>query len=328
MLEINLTLLVQIAAYFVLFYLLNVLLYKPVIEVLDRRKGRTKGALGEAADIEKQVEEGLDGYKKRLKEETVKAQEARASIKKEAVEKEKQILEQARQKTQNEISKMKAEIEKSSYAAGVKLKRDAAELSRYIAEKVLERRLSSVLIFLGLGLGTLLPALAFGSSGEEGGHDNSSTVWKIINFLILAGAAWYVWKRWLKEFLEGRGKTIRNAIDEAEKTKAEAEAKMSEYKEKLKLLDRKVEQIHTELRLEASEEKKHIIEEAEKSAARFGEQARRASEQEIKKAKVELKNEAARLAVEMAEEILKKELKPGDQKRLVTEFLGKVSLSS
>jgi F-type H+-transporting ATPase subunit b len=56
-------------------------------------------------------------------------------------------------------------------------------------------------------------------------------------------------------------------------------------------------------------------------------QAKLAAEQEVKKAKIELQKEVASLAVKMAEEILTKEIKPEDQKRLVKDYIEKLTLS-
>jgi F-type H+-transporting ATPase subunit b len=308
MLELNSTIVLQIIAYFLLLYLLNRLLYRPVLRVMDERRKRTEGTLRDAADIEKEVEEGLGAYKKRIKEETVRAQEARAAIKKEAHEKEKEILDRARMEAQKEISRIKEELEKSKATALETLKREARRLSTTIAEKVLERGLTSVLIVL------TLPAIALGATGGEEGP--AGTIWKIINFIILAAVLYFVWIKWIRGFLEGRSTDIQKAIAAAEKTRAEAEAKFNEYKQKLTLLDKKIEQIHDELMLEAGEEKKRILEEAEDASSKIRGQARLSAEQEIKKAKIELQKEVARLAVN-----------PEDHKRLVKDYIGKLSVS-
>lgn len=322
MLEINATFIIQIISYFILLYLLNRLLFKPVMAVLEKRREQTEGTLKGAADVEKEVEEGLEAYRARLKDETAKAQEARAAIKKAAVEKEKALLESARKEAQDEISRMKAELEKGKRSALETLKEDAKKLSATIAEKVLERKLASIAIAFTL---PLLPAIVFASTGGEEG--NTGMYWKVFNFILLAVGMYLLWVKWLKGALEGRSKDIQNALEEAERTKAEAEAKLKEYQQKLALLDQKVAQIHTDLKVEAGEEKKKILEEAGNAAMKIKGQVKRTAEQEVKKAKLELQKEVARLAVEMAEEILAKQIKPEDQKRIAKDYVDKLSLS-
>ncbi len=322
MLELNTTLFIQIIAYFILLYLLNRLLYKPVMEVIEKRRAKTEGTLKDASDIEKDVEEGLEAYKERLKEETAKAQEARSAIKKEALEKEKELLEGARKEAQGEIARMKTELEKSKHSALETLKVEAKKLSSTIAEKVLERKLASIAIAITF---PLLPAVVFASAGGE--ETDTGIYWKIFNFIILAAVLYLIWAKWLRGYLEGRGKDIQSALESAEKTRAEAEAKLKEYQWKLAMLDKKIAQIHNDLKVEAGEEKKKILEEAENTAKKIRMQAKRTAEQELKKAKLELQREVARLAVEMAEDLLAKKVKPEDQKRLVKDYVDKLSLS-
>lgn len=321
MLEINATLIVQIIAYFVLLYLLNRLLFKPVMGVIEKRREKTEGTLKGAANIEKEVEEGLEAYRERLKDETAKAQESRAAIKKAAVEKEKALLESARKEAQDEISRMKAELEKSKGSALESLKEESKKLSTTIAEKILERKFASIAIAFML---PLLPGIVFASAGGEEGH--TGMYWKVFNFILLTVGLYVIWVKWLKGALESRSKDIQSALEEAHRTKAEAEAKLKEYQQKLALLDQKVAQIHTDLKVEADEEKKKILKEAKNAAMKIKGQAKRTAEQEVKKAKLELQKEVARLAVEMAEEILAKQTKPEDQKRLAKDYVDKLSL--
>jgi F-type H+-transporting ATPase subunit b len=74
---------------------------------------------------------------------------------------------------------------------------------------------------------------------------------------------------------------------------------------------------------EGEMEKQRIIESANRQAAYITEQAKLAVQQEIKAAKGELQEEIANLSVAAAEDILKKNMKSDDHKRLVQEFLTK-----
>ena len=177
----------------------------------------------------------------------------------------------------------------------------------------------SVVGFLIIGL--LIPSLAFASS--EGGHGDSGMTWKIINFVILAVGVYLVWTKAISGLLTRRGSEIKNAIEEAQKAKDAADRNAAEYREKISVLDSKVAEIHNELKLEGEAEKTRIIAESAKSAEALKAQAKVVAEQEIKKARIEIREEAARLAVQLAEDILKKELSPADQERLRKGYLNK-----
>ena len=118
--------------------------------------------------------------------------------------------------------------------------------------------------------------------------------WKIINFVILAVGVYLVWTKAIAKLLAKRSSEIKNAIEEARKAKDAADRNAAEYREKLSLLDRKVAEIHNELKLEGQAEKARIIAEAAKSAEALKAQAKVAAEQEIKKARIEIREEAAR----------------------------------
>ena len=165
-------------------------------------------------------------------------------------------------------------------------------------------------------------------AAEEGGHgDGTGTVWRIVNFAILVAALLLVARYLkLKDFFTSRKDSIKNELEEARRAKEEAERKMKEFELNLSLLDKRVEEIYREIRSEGELEKKKIVEEALRGAEKIKEQARVTVEQEIKKAKEGIKGEIAQVAVEMAEEILRKELTAADHERLIREYLERVKL--
>lgn len=320
MISIDYTLLIQIIGFFILLVVLNQFLYKPVQRILKEREEKIEGSIKKAAQTDKEIAEGIIAYEKKLKEAAVKGNEERARIRQEGIEKEKAALEAARAEAFRELTGIRNEIEASKKSAIAGLGTEAKSLARDIAGKVLER---SVVGFLIIGL--IVPSLAFASS--EGGHGDSGMTWKIINFVILAVGVYLVWTKAISGLLTRRGSEIKNAIEEARKAKDAADRNAAEYREKLAILDSRVAEIHNELKLEGEAEKARIIAESARSAESLKAQAKIAAEQEIKKARIEIREEAARLAVQLAEEILKKELSPADQERLVKGYLNNLRLN-
>ena len=320
MISIDYTLLIQIIGFFILLVVLNQFLYKPVQRILKEREEKIEGSIKKAAQTDKEIAEGIIAYEKKLKEAAVKGNEERARIRQEGIEKEKAALEAARAEAFRELTGIRNEIEASKKSAIAGLGTEAKSLARDIAGKVLER---SVVGFLVIGL--IVPSLAFASS--EGGHGDSGMTWKIINFVILAVGVYLVWTKAISGLLSRRGSKIKNAIEEARKAKDAADRNAAEYREKLAILDSRVAEIHNELKLEGEAEKARIIAESARSAESLKAQAKIAAEQEIKKARIEIREEAARLAVQLAEEILKKELSPADQERLVKGYLNNLRLN-
>jgi len=320
MISLDYTLLIQIIGFFILLIVLNQFLYKPVQRILKEREEKIEGSIRKAAQTDKEIAEGIIAYERKLKEAAVRGNEERARIRQEGVEKEKAALEAARAEAYKELSVIRHEIEASKKSALAGLGAEAKNLAREIADKVLEK---NVVAFLIMAL--LVPSLAFAST--EGEHGGSGMTWKIINFVILAVGVYLVWTKAISGLLKKRGSDIQNAIEEARKAKDAADRNAAEYRAKLSVLDSKVAEIHQELKLEGEAEKARIIAEAAKSAEALKAQAKLAAEQEIKKARIEIREEAARLAVELAEDILKKELSPADQERLVKGYLNNLRLN-
>ncbi|MFQ5587134.1 MAG: hypothetical protein ACE5GF_10010 [Thermodesulfobacteriota bacterium] len=323
MLSIDLTLIYQIVGFFVLLFILNRLLYAPLRKVLQEREKNIEGTLQDAEAIESDLQGKLEEYDKRIQEAKAKAQEERARIRQEGVDKEREIIEEVRRTTAQEMERMKGEISKGAQDALAQLKEESSGLSREIAEKILGRRVASFLIIIGVPLSA---SLAFGAGGGDPDGAGGGSIWKVINFVILVVGIYIVWIKVIRGILADRREGIRKAIDEAKMAKDKAEKKSAEYEEKLRLLDSRVEEIFHELREEGEGEKQRIIDEAVRSAEKIKKQAQISADQEIKKANVSIKKEIARLAVEMAGEVLKKEVKPSDQERLIDETLNTIRL--
>jgi F-type H+-transporting ATPase subunit b len=335
MLDIDISLVYQFIGYFVLLLILNRLLYRPVQKILRERDERIGGTLKKASDTEAEVASGLADYDKKLREAAVKGNEHRAKIKAEAAAKEKEILEAAGKEVSAELDKMRKELAASKSGALASLKDQTRELSRTVAEKLLDRKVIAMLLTVGLPLlPSLVLAATTGGGGEHGGggggEEHGAALfdpWKVINFLILAAVIFVVWKKVLGKLLDKRKDDIRQAIEEAGAAKEAAEKKAAEYEKKLATLEARIKEIAEELRLEGEAEKERTLVEAARAGEKLKEQAKLTAEQELKKARIAIRKEVAELAVGMAAELLAKEVTPDDQKRLVKGYIDNLKLN-
>jgi ATP synthase B/B'' CF(0). len=71
-------------------------------------------------------------------------------------------------------------------------------------------------------------------------------------------------------------------------------------------------------------EKQKIIEDAGKVARKLKEDAQTRIEQELQKASYQLRNEAVQLSVQMAEDILKRNITAQDNETMIREYMDKV----
>jgi len=182
--------------------------------------------------------------------------------------------------------------------------------------------LSAILIF---GLTGILSASSgeHGEGGKAKGWVNTDT-YRVMNFSVLAIALFLVLRKPTSKALKGRIEGIREQLKDLEGKKAEAEQKLSEYNEKLASLKLESESIVAEYIRQGNEAKERILREAESSAEKLEEQARRNIDHEFKMAKSKLQEEVMEKALSKAEEILKSSISDEDQDRLVDEYIEKV----
>lgn len=174
-------------------------------------------------------------------------------------------------------------------------------------------------------------AAGFAAEGGEGAHhvDTAKQMkdfgWRVLDFAVLfAIAFWAIKKANVKGSLADRQAAIDKALKDAAAAKAAADAKYTEYSDKLAAANKEVDEIYAAIKSEGEAEKARIIAEAKAAAVKIREQAEQAANQVVFKARTELRAEAARLAVELAKQNIKENIVKSDQDRLVGEYLSKV----
>jgi F-type H+-transporting ATPase subunit b len=150
-------------------------------------------------------------------------------------------------------------------------------------------------------------------------------VWRIANFSVLLLILHVLLTHRIARFLTDRRSAIADALDEAEKARRESKKKYDEVNRMLEKAKQEIDDIHASFITEGQRERDRLIKNAEREAEKIKKQAEQAAVQEVRKARFALRAEAADLAVEMAEEVLKKNIKEKDQKRIVKEFIDRTS---
>lgn len=163
-----------------------------------------------------------------------------------------------------------------------------------------------------------------GAAAAAAGDDHGSPlsiVWKWGNFILLFGGLAYYLRRPLREFLQARARGIEEGLASGKRAQEEAEEKMSAIEARLARLDEDIDGLKQQATRESEEERRRIIDSSHAEAERIVAVARREIEGLQRTAQVELKAHVARLAVDLAEERLKKDLEPSQNQRLVSRFV-------
>ncbi|MBI5286396.1 MAG: ATP synthase F0 subunit B [Deltaproteobacteria bacterium] len=142
MIEFNITLLYQIGAFFILLFILNYLLYKPVLGILEERKDRIAGVKGEAESLEKKVRSRLQEYENRLQEAKLNAQEERMRLRQEGSNKGGEVLDEARKETLEYLANTKDNLEREMKGALEGAREDSKVISRDVVELLIGRKVA------------------------------------------------------------------------------------------------------------------------------------------------------------------------------------------
>jgi F-type H+-transporting ATPase subunit b len=164
-----------------------------------------------------------------------------------------------------------------------------------------------------------------GEGGAAGGsHWQATDTYKVMNFAVLAIALFFLLKKPVAQALNARIDGIKEQLGELEAQKKAAEDELAKYNEKLATLEGEAETIVVEYIRLGEEAKARILAEAEKTAEKLEEQAKKNIKQEFQKAKADIQAEIIDKALLKAEEIIKSKISDDDQNSLVDEYLDKV----
>ena len=147
------------------------------------------------------------------------------------------------------------------------------------------------------------------------------TIWTGITFLILLFVlgrfAWGPIVATLKE----RERTIREAIDQAKRERAQAEKLLAEQKEGLARAQREAAEIARKNQQDVEALRVELTARARKEADELVADARRQISEEISRARIELRSEVVDLAIDAAARLIKANLDDRAQRALVEEYI-------
>jgi F-type H+-transporting ATPase subunit b len=165
------------------------------------------------------------------------------------------------------------------------------------------------------------PALA---AGDAHGPTTMDLVWQAINLAILLVVLFVLARKPVQAYFAERRNEIKNDIEAAANLLDDGERRFKEWQGKIVDLGTELETIRSDTRLRAEQERELIVAAAHDSADRIKADAMVSIEQETRRAQAELRKEAAHLAVDLAEEILRNQVEDRDRDRLADEFITRI----
>ena len=153
-------------------------------------------------------------------------------------------------------------------------------------------------------------------------------IWTLLSFLVAyLVLRKYAWPA-ITAALDKRQHAIEESIDVAERTRADAQKILDEYRERLREARAQADEIVARSRKAGEVHEREALEKAKIQREELLEQTRRDIEAETRRAIQEIRNEVADLTVLATEKVTRKTLNEDDQRRLVEEALGELDFTA
>ena len=140
MIDLDGSVILQLAIFFIAFELLRRLVFRPMIALFDAREQAIDGAKRDARSIEGEAEEKLKAFEAEMKKVRAEAAAERDSIRQDAQRLERELLAKAREEADATLSAATEQMNKDATAIRVDMKTSVPALAGQIAEKLLGRK--------------------------------------------------------------------------------------------------------------------------------------------------------------------------------------------
>jgi F-type H+-transporting ATPase subunit b len=132
---------IQIVNFLLLIFILNVLLYKPILGMIDRRKEHFDASDAEIRHLQETVEQKMAAYEEKLRQAKAAAVEQKNEIIRQGAEEAKAVIDAVRTEIPGMMEQFHARMDGEIGTAKKILTDHSQQLSVEIAEKVLGRSL-------------------------------------------------------------------------------------------------------------------------------------------------------------------------------------------
>jgi F-type H+-transporting ATPase subunit b len=132
---------IQIINFLLLIFILNVLLYKPILGMIDRRKKQFEDSEAEIRRLRETVEQKMAAYEEKLRQAKATAVEQKNEIIRQGAEEAKTVVDAVRAEIPGMMEQFQIRMDGEIGAAKNILTDHSQQLSVQIAEKVLGRSL-------------------------------------------------------------------------------------------------------------------------------------------------------------------------------------------
>jgi F-type H+-transporting ATPase subunit b len=141
MISLDYSVILQILFFLLFWFLMDRIIFKPFLGLLNEREGRTEGAKAETALLIEEIERLRAPYESGMAKAQEEAEAAKEVILADARRSRDQLLAQAREEAGNLLERTRSEIRIELQKGRELALREAETIARHMIEKILGRRL-------------------------------------------------------------------------------------------------------------------------------------------------------------------------------------------
>jgi len=138
MLEFNKWFFVLFVNFIILLFILNAILFKPLLQIFKEREDTVKGDLDAAKDMKEKSEEGIARLNRELAESRSRAKELFETLKAEGLGKQREVLSATEAEAVATLEKARAEIKVDAEKARQSLRADVDKFADEIVRKLVK----------------------------------------------------------------------------------------------------------------------------------------------------------------------------------------------
>ena len=120
---------------------LNKILFKPLLELDEKREQLTSGTSSEAKELKLKAEQTIKEYNEKINDARIQTQEQRSLIRKEAQNSAAEMIERARGETNSLLEDAKTKIVKEAQIIREKIKPEIELIAKVVASKLINKEI-------------------------------------------------------------------------------------------------------------------------------------------------------------------------------------------
>ncbi len=142
LIDLDGTMFIQVGIFFVAFFVLRPLIFRPMVDLFEARENAIEGARIEARRLREEADDAGKSFEEEMRKVRLQAGEERERLRAEGKRLERNVLERVRQDTAKQLADADAQIRAEAKRTRAEMERHTPQLARQIASKLLTREVS------------------------------------------------------------------------------------------------------------------------------------------------------------------------------------------